>query len=342
MDAAPLQMLMDAFAGDRHTFLYCGQFLDAHTARLIALGEAAVGVNESSRSTRARLAFVLVEAYQNIIRHGSRKRGGGSKDPGQSMLLFRNREQSNVVSTMNALPRNEANALVDALKDLDALDDKQLKSRYLETLQQKKRTQRGGAGLGLIEMTRRSGKALHHKLVELDDEQLRFSLSITLGEKDTEGQDLDALDRYHHWAMEGGVVMICGGLEARGITSALFRMLEQEMAHDPACVQRIARSARAGLDLLSAMDAPARSHTLGLLNDGEAYSLLFSGEMSEDDATELNAIVAETGSGELQVAQNRARALKALRHSSGGALKAFGNKPVQDKTRVLFTARMAC
>lgn len=342
MNAAALQTLLDAFAGDRHSFLYRGQFLDAHTARLISLGEAAVGKGESNRTARARLAFVLVEAYQNIIRHGSRTYSPASQDPGRSMLLLRNCEHRNSVSTINAVPRNEVNTLIDALKDLDALDPKQLKMRYLETLQQQKRTRRGGAGLGLIEMTRRSGNALRHKLVELDAEDLLFSLSVTLNESGTEGQDLDALALYHRLAMDGGVLMLCRGLDTPGITSSLFRMLEQEMAHDPACVQRIARSTRAGLDLLSAMDAPRQTHALGLLSDEHGYALLFSAEMSEADTLELNAAINGSDSSDDPLAQNPGKALKALRNSAGGVLKAFDSTFVDGKARVLFIARLDC
>lgn len=342
MDAAPLQMLLDAFAGDRHTFLYSGQFLDAHTARLISLGEAAVGQGENNKATRARLAFVLVEAYQNIIRHVSRPYVAPDRDRGRSMILLRNWSHCNAVSTMNAVARSEVNTLVDALNDLDALDEKQLKTRYLETLQQQKRTKRGGAGLGLIEMKRRSGNALRHKLVELDADNLLFTLSATLNEKGSECQDLEALEQYHRYAMEGGVLMLCRGLETHGITASLFRMLEQEMAHDPACVHRIARSARAGMDLLSAMDAPARTHALGLLNDMDGYALLFSGELSEDSALELTAAINGSDSSDVPLAQNREKALRALRNSSGGALKAFENTPLEGRTRVIFTAGLAC
>lgn len=342
MAQAPLRMLLDAFAGDRHTFLYNGQFLDAHTARLIALGEEAVGHGEVNRATRARLAFVLVEAYQNIIRHGSRHYDISTKDPGRSMLLFRNWEESNSVSTVNTVLKSEANSLIGALKGLDALDKEQLKTRYLETLQQQKRTRRGGAGLGLIEMTRRSGNALRHRSVELDAEHLLFSLSITLNENSAEGEDLDALANYHRYAQEAGVVLLCCGLQANGTIVSLFRILKQEMGHDPACVQRIARSARAGLDLLTVMGAPACTHALGLLNDEQEYALLFSAELAEDDALELSAAIRGSESEEGRMAQNRAKALRTLRNNAGGALLSFENSSVQGKARILFTARMAC
>ncbi len=342
MDPSPLQSLLDAFAGDRHTFLYRGQFLDAHTARLISLGEAAVGKDESNRATRARLAFVLVEAYQNIIRHGSQSYDATSEDTGRSMILLRNWKHCNAVSTMNPVPLSEVDTLTETLKDLDALDSTQLKTRYLATLQEQKRTRRGGAGLGLIEMARRSGNPLRHKLVQLDPEHFLFSLSVTLNDKGLECQDLHALEHYHRHAMEGGVLMLCRGLETHGITSSLFRMLEQEMAHDPACVQRIARSARAGMDLLSAMGSPARTHALGLLNDEHGSALFFSAELPEADALELNAAIDQSDSRDTTLAHNQEKALKVLRNSSGGVLRSFESNAIEGTARVLFTARLAC
>lgn len=342
MNAVALRSLMDAFAGDRHTFLYRGQFLDVHTARLISLGEAAVGKNENNRTVRARLAFVLVEAYQNIIRHGRRSCSPTSQDPGRSMILLRNWEHRNSVSTINAVPQHRVNTLIDALKDLHALDPQQLKRRYLEKLQQPKRTQHGGAGLGLIEMARRSGHPLRHKLQELDADNLLFSLSVTLNDNGTEGQDLDALGHYHRDAMEGGVLMLCRGMDPHGITVSLFRMLEQEMAHDPACVQRIARSTRAGLDLLTAMNAPARSHALGLLSDELGSALLFGGEMPEDDALELNAAIKAPPRSDGPLAQTPGKALNALRNSAGGELQALDSTVADGQAQVLFIARLAC
>lgn len=291
MDAAPLYSLYDAFAGDRHAFLYCGRFLDEHTARLITLGEAVVGNSDADRSLRARLAFVLVEAYQNVIRHRPLTIGGQASDGSGCLLLLRNAAGLNEVTTMNPVLRTDAEALVNDLEGLGAMDRDQLKTRYLETLQREGRTRRGGAGLGLIEMARRSGNVLRHTFSEIDADHLRFTLSLDVEQASAGVSTSDDLQRWYAEAERAGLTLMCKGLINMDVESSLLRIIEQETADDPKLAGRCVSLARSGLELLRTIDKGSGHNALALLHEEGHTAIVLLVRVPMQDAVELSSML---------------------------------------------------
>lgn len=340
MDAEPLYTLYDAFAGDRHTFLYSGQFLDAHTSRLITLGEGAVGTDETDKSLRARLAFVLVEAYQNIIRHRPALAPQIAASGGRSLLLLRNAAGLNEVSTMNPVLRSEADVLAADLNNLGVLDTGQLKTRYLETLQQEGRTRRGGAGLGLIEMARRSGNTLRHGLSPIDAEHLLFTLSIDVEQAHGMCSTIPDLQLWHKLVVKAGVVLLCKGLGEPVVRASLLRILEQETADDQAIVDRSVLVAKAGLDLLRHLGGTPENSALALLSTAHGPALNFATMLPSGDAKEAIATITSPNTMPDPASSTRV-ALEALARACGGGLHARSRPAGTGGERLLITAQLA-
>ena len=157
MENAQLIQLFEALAHEQLAVLYSGRFLDEHTANLITLGEEAVGGADAGKALRSRTAFVMVEAYQNVLRHRAQPQPGGVAD--HSTFMFLHHPPGTGVVTVNAVSPAEVPALQSALQRLHGLGLDELKRLFLRSLQGGERTERGGAGLGLIEMARRTGNA---------------------------------------------------------------------------------------------------------------------------------------------------------------------------------------
>lgn len=170
--------LFRALADDRTVLLYKGAFPDAHSARLLTIAEQALGHGVDRRSARrvsARLAFVLVEAYQNILRHGPAGGEGG-------VLLMRCSDDRVSVMSRNPAESDVVPGLEAALGQLSMLGADQLKTRFLQGLRSQARTARGGAGLGLIEIVRRSTGGVRYRTDPLPDGGMLFSLEAQLAE----------------------------------------------------------------------------------------------------------------------------------------------------------------
>lgn len=334
MDAAPLYSLYDAFAGDRHTFLYSGQFLDAHTARLITLGEAVVGSTEADRSMRARLAFVLVEAYQNVIRHRPSSLAGSSSRGCRCLLLLRSAPGLNEVTTMNPILRSDAEDLVAELKGLGALDRDQLKTRYLETLQREGRTRRGGAGLGLIEMARRSGNVLRHSFTDIDAEHLRFTLSLDVDPAPSSSSGAADLQRWHSAAAEAGVTLFYKGLDNAAAEVSLLRIIDQETANDRTLSGRVAPLARVGLEVLRSLGSQHRHNAIALLQHEGRTSIGLLARLPVEDAEQASRTIHTMGDPP-RGATPAQQAILALARAAGKPLRVSTTPAGDGTTRML-------
>lgn len=241
MDPAHALTLYERFAGDRLTFLYSGAFLDAHSARLIDLQEQHLEREGASRGIRGKLAFVLVEAYQNIVRHRV-KDDPVAAGQGRSLFLLRCGVDAHEVTAINAVPRSEVGALEVALERLSGLDMGEMKRIFLRGLQNEVRTERGGAGLGLVEMARRSGNPLRHTFTAVDGAHELFGLQVLVG--DTGGwlsEGALPVD-LHHTVAENGIMLMHRGALHAVAQENLLRMIEQDLSDGVAGASRTAQA----------------------------------------------------------------------------------------------------
>lgn len=220
MDAGAAHRLFSLLGGARHALLYAGGFHDAHAASLIALGEAFADDAADGRALRQRLAFVMVEAYQNIVRH---------RAPGApAFFAALSGGARHRVFTANAIAASEAAALDEALQQLERSEEAQLKQLFLARLRSERRTERGGAGLGLIEMARRSGQPLRHRLLPLDAERRLFAMAVGLGGGDAGADDLEPCMDLWRTASQAGLVMGCRWGGSLAVQEAWLRLVERE------------------------------------------------------------------------------------------------------------------
>ncbi|MBK9513482.1 MAG: hypothetical protein IPO05_07600 [Flavobacteriales bacterium] len=253
MESHPLITLFDAFAEEQLVIIYGGSFPDDHTARLIGLGDDAMGDKPVEKGLRTRTAFVLVEAYQNVVRH----RPTSVKDE-RSTFIFLHATDSTEVITVNAVDADDLPALRTALDRIQGRSPDELKALFLSSLQRNEQTKRGGAGLGLIEMARRSGHGVRHRFWTGTDGTARFALRVRTGGVaegrlgDTELHNLD------QWVGQSGCVLLCCGSPSRSIQETLLRMLGAERALDGELLER---AGMAAMELISALH-PLREHVL--------------------------------------------------------------------------------
>lgn len=238
MEHAQALALYTSFAGDRLTFLYSGSFHDEHTARLITLGEEFLEHQGAAKGLRGKLAFIMVEAYQNIVRHRAPLPAELRDGPGRSLFVLRSTDTAHEVTAMNPVNGADADRLRAELEHLGRLDIQQMKQVFLRGLQSDERTDRGGAGLGLIEMARRSGNPLRHAFIPLDRDHQLFSLQVLLGPSNDRRSDVGTMSRLHGVIASQGITLAFRGALPAAVQENLMRMVERDLLDDPAAAER--------------------------------------------------------------------------------------------------------
>lgn len=161
---------------DEHLmFAYRGEVTGDNSVGLLTLLEREMEFSDFSLLGRKRLFMFVLENLQNITRHGITKSEGMT-----SLVVYNKTADGYTVSTGNALKKSEVRDLRKNLEKINSLDPDTIREVYRTMLQDTKIGKKGGAGLGLMEMARKTGNKLDYDFLPLDDKHSYFILSKTV------------------------------------------------------------------------------------------------------------------------------------------------------------------
>ncbi len=126
---------------------------------------------------RKRLFLFVLESLQNVSRHTS-----GDEYADMSLVVYSKTDKGYTVTTGNVIPSSVSTSLKEKLEQINSLDPKEIREVYRQMLSVAEFSEKGGAGLGLIEMAKRTGNKLDYDFASLDKDYSYFILSKTVDE----------------------------------------------------------------------------------------------------------------------------------------------------------------
>lgn len=123
---------------------------------------------------RKRLVNVLVEALENMHKHAPKEH----RETAFAILVERGDGYRMMMG--NAIPVATAALLVHRVGILNEMEDVDLKEHFLRLLANDGRTDRGGAGLGLITMARKSARPMVPHTMPKDERTAYFALELAV------------------------------------------------------------------------------------------------------------------------------------------------------------------
>jgi hypothetical protein len=156
-------------------FAYRGEVTGDNSVGLLTLLEREMEFSEFSLVGRKRLFMFVLENLQNISRHGAK--------PGKeitSLVVYSKTADGYTVSTGNVIKKSDVASLNRNLEKINSLDPDKIREVYRTMLLDSSIGHRGGAGLGLIEMARKTGNKLDFDFLPINDKHAYFILSKTV------------------------------------------------------------------------------------------------------------------------------------------------------------------
>lgn len=175
---------------DNLSLFYSGNFSDEITVRLIDLSELSFSNGKSRATMRKKVSFLMAECFQNVIRHTDvdPELSGEERYPG--FFMTRNVDGNYYIASGNLIRKKDIENLRSKIDDINKLDKNELKSLYMKVLGTEGMSAKGGAGLGLIDMARKSGRKLDAEFLSVNKELTNFYLQIYI---DQDGHEEDNL-----------------------------------------------------------------------------------------------------------------------------------------------------
>ena len=138
---------------------------------------------EKNITTLAKKKFfqVLIESLQNVLHHQVLPEQTDEITGVQTGFLIKiNKDENYSIVTGNLIKNSSISRLQEKLEEVNNLTSENLKLHYQQALAKSEFSDKGGAGLGIIEMARKSGHKLQYEFTRINNEYSFFSLTITL------------------------------------------------------------------------------------------------------------------------------------------------------------------
>ncbi len=137
-----------------------------------------------SNKARKKIYNVLVESLQNLYHHSSILPENNSvEEKGKYgvCILFKNGTGYHII-TGNFIQDEQKKFLNKHLSYINTLDKQELKEFYKEILDNQQFSEKGGGGLGMVDISRKSGSKLNYNFYKYTNDYYFFSLDVNIEE----------------------------------------------------------------------------------------------------------------------------------------------------------------
>lgn len=165
----------------KELFRFCDDVTQESIEYILANIEIVLKEQELKKALHRKVFYLMVESLQNVYNHTCRS---GPKSCKPTVILYMI-ENDFFIETSNLIPNKEILEIVSKIESINKQNQEELKTRYKEVLNNNIISKKGGAGLGLIDIARKSKNKIQYKHVAYSDAESILTLTVQI-ESDTE------------------------------------------------------------------------------------------------------------------------------------------------------------
>ncbi|HXP51766.1 MAG TPA: SiaB family protein kinase [Bacteroidia bacterium] len=218
---------------DQKTSLsYLGVISDSITDKFISLGEYYLANSSQLGKLKNKVSFLIAECFQNTVRHGDRELSGANHKDFFQINVW---DDGVVLSSCNLVQGNYVAELQKKFEFVNSLGSDGLKKLHDEVMRNEGFSSKGGAGLGLIDMARKSGLPLRFNFNSIENNLAQFFLALeTAGKKETPVESKISADMqkelaFYNDLVQQKVMLLYKGDFSKEVTLPLIEMLDHNL-----------------------------------------------------------------------------------------------------------------
>ena len=160
--------------------VYEGEFTQEITKSVLAMAERNMDSIGEESGIKRKVFNVMVECLQNIVKHGD-EYISEEININTAIFMIGKHKNSYIITSGNPIKNEQVDELTQKLDEINSLDKDGLKKLYKEIIKGGSGlTEKGGAGLGFVDMARKSGQKLEFGFEPIGDGHSFFSLKTTV------------------------------------------------------------------------------------------------------------------------------------------------------------------
>lgn len=146
----------------------------------ISMAENKIAKSDKPDAIRRRVFHLLVESLENITKHSDDYECAEDKSIGSGLLFIGEKKDHYYIITGNRIRNDKADILRSYIDELNTMEKPQLDLLHKKQMIEGKLSSKGGAGLGLIEIARKSHEKIKYHFKHLDDNYKFFLMKIII------------------------------------------------------------------------------------------------------------------------------------------------------------------
>jgi hypothetical protein len=148
---------------------------------LLSIADEKLTAIEPQSNLKKKVYHILIEALQNLYHHLDTKALAPDKEADTILFILARQEGGGyIIITGNYLPTAEVSKLRSHIDKINSASKEEIKQLYRAQLHAGEVSEKGGAGLGIIDIARRSGQKLDYSFEEGLCGNSFFSLKIKI------------------------------------------------------------------------------------------------------------------------------------------------------------------
>ena len=165
------------------TLVYEGEITHQITKAFTSLTESNMAKEDESTAVQRKVFHVMVEFLQNISKHAD---DFGSNDyifSGRGIFMVSKGANEYCVTTGNIIENNKIAEMKKMLNHINSLNTDELNLLYKKQIKEGRLSSKGGAGLGFIDIKRKTKKNLEFDFLPVGENTSFFLLTSTISRK---------------------------------------------------------------------------------------------------------------------------------------------------------------
>lgn len=146
---------------------------------LVKLMEKNISLSGEKLTIRKKVINILVEALQNVLNYFAEESLDKSFE-NESFVIVTCTKQEYEITIGNYISAHRMKTLKKRIDNVNMMSVEDLQKVYLDILENPKVSMSRGAGLGLIDMARRTQNKINYAFNEYDQEHILFMMSMTV------------------------------------------------------------------------------------------------------------------------------------------------------------------
>lgn len=152
------------------TLVYEGEINQEITNVFSEMAEAGMDETEHE-TTRKRVYHVMVECLQNICKHADEKGYTEDIGRGKGILMVGNDDSQYSITTGNAISNDNIGGVVEMLDRINGMTPEEVKSTYKQMIREARLSDKGGAGLGFVDMVKKTGNPIEYLIHPINNDR---------------------------------------------------------------------------------------------------------------------------------------------------------------------------